>query len=243
MYNPPLQAVLFDLDGTLIDTAADMAHALNRLLAEEGRPPLAYELIRSEVSHGARALVALAFDEREDSDRFERLRRRFLDIYMDNLHVDTALFPDMDHVLNILEAGNVPWGIVTNKPSWLTLPLLESMQLKRRAATIVCADTAGASKPDARPILDACREADLEPQHCIYVGDDQRDVEAAHNAGMSCIALRYGYIRRGQNPDGWGADMVMDTSAELLHWIKQQVKLDNHFRSPAVHGNKPIHEH
>ncbi len=227
MYKPPLQAVLFDLDGTLIDTAADMAHALSRLCAEQGQPPLEYDLIRSEVSHGARAMITLAFDEPEDSDRFEQLRQRFLDIYRDNLHVDTTLFPDMDRVLSILETGNIPWGIVTNKPSWLTLPLLTSMQLKHRAATVVCADTAGAAKPDARPILNACNEVGVAPQHGIYVGDDQRDVEAAHNAGMSCIALRCGYIRRGQNPDEWGADRVMDTLTGLLHWLEQQVKLNN----------------
>ncbi len=227
MYKPPLQAVLFDLDGTLIDTARDMARALNRLLTEENQPPLEYDLIRSEVSHGARAMITLGFDEPEDSNRFEQLRQRFLAVYMDALHVDTALFPEMASILNILETHNILWGIVTNKPSWLTLPLLDSMCLKHRAASVVCADTAGAAKPDARPILDACRETGVTPQHCIYVGDDQRDVEAAHNAGMSCIAVRYGYIRRGCNPDEWNASKVVDTTTELLHWVEQQVKINN----------------
>ncbi len=217
-----LQAVLFDLDGTLIDTAKDMARALNQLRDEEGLPPLEYDLIRSEVSHGARAMINIGFDEEEGSERFEQLRQRFLDIYKADIHNETTLFPKMDEILDTLEDNNILWGIVTNKPSWLTLPLLESIQLKDRAATIVCADTAGVSKPDKKPMLDACTEAGVEANSCMYVGDDERDVQAAHNAGMPCIALRCGYIRRGQNPDNWGAELVMDTTDELLDWVNQQ---------------------
>lgn len=219
-----VDAVFFDLDGTLVDTAKDMARVLNKLRVEEGLSPLDYDLIRSEVSHGARALVLLAFDTAEGSEDFERLRQRFLDMYLDEIHVDTTLFPEMDRILDTLESHCLPWGVVTNKPSWLTLPLMESMQLKDRATTIICADTAGASKPDPKPVLDACTEAGVQPALSMYVGDDQRDVVAAHNAGMPCIALRCGYIRRGHNPDDWGAEMVMDTTADLLHWVEQQVK-------------------
>ena len=218
-----LDAVFFDLDGTLIDTARDMARALNQLLEEEGQSPLDYDLIRSEVSHGARALIVLGFDDPEGSENFERLRQRFLDIYLQDIHVETELFPRMDEILDTLESSNVPWGVVTNKPSWLTLPLMASMQLRSRAATIICADTAGVSKPDPKPILDACHEAQVKPERCMYVGDDERDVIAAHRAGMPSIALRCGYIRQGQNPADWNADMVMDTTTELLNWIEQQV--------------------
>ncbi len=218
-----IKAIFFDLDGTLIDTAKDMARAFNQLLAEESRPALHYDLIRSEASHGARALLALAFDEAENSDRFARLQQRFLDIYQNNLHVETTLFPDMDKILTILEAHNVPWGIVTNKPSRFTLPLLESLQLRGRAAAIVCADTAGVSKPDPKPMFDACTQAGVEPRDAVYIGDDQRDVESAHNAGMPCIAMRCGYIRRGQNPDSWGADHIMDTVSDLKVWINRQL--------------------
>ena len=219
-----VDAVFFDLDGTLIDTARDMARILNRLRVEEGLPPLDYDLIRSEVSHGARALVMLAFDDPEGSENFDRLRQRFLDMYLDEIHVDTSLFPQMDIILDTLETHRVPWGVVTNKPSWLTLPLMESMQLKDRASPISCADTAGASKPDPKPVLDACNEAGVQPSQSMYVGDDQRDVVAAHNAGMPCIALRCGYIRRGHDPDEWGAELVMDTTTELLQWVEQQVQ-------------------
>ena len=219
-----VDAVFFDLDGTLMDTARDMARILNRLREEEGLQPLDYDLIRSEVSHGARALIVLAFDDPEGSDNFNRLRQRFLDLYLDEIHVDTTLFPNMDTILDTLETHQVPWGVVTNKPSWLTLPLMESMQLTSRASTIICADTAGASKPDPKPVLDACKAAGVQPSQSMYVGDDQRDVVAAHNAGMPCIALRCGYIRRGHDPDAWGADMVMETTTELLQWVEQQVK-------------------
>ena len=220
-----LEAVLFDLDGTLIDTAKDMARSLNKLLDEEGQPPLDYDLIRSEVSHGARAMIILAFDEPEDSDRFENLRQRFLDIYIKNIHVETTLFPEMANILQTLESADIPWGIVTNKPSWLTLPLLESMQLKERATTIVCADTAGVSKPDPKPMLDACEEARVKPENVMYIGDDERDVQAAHNAGMPCIAMRCGYIRQGQDPNNWGAEFVFDTTNELHNWIKSSIEM------------------
>lgn len=226
-----LQAVFFDLDGTLIDTARDMARALNRLRHEEGHPPLDYELIRSEVSHGARALINIGFDEAEDTPRFEQLRQRFLDIYQADIHHETTLFPRMEEILEALESQHILWGIITNKPSWLTLPLLESMQLKERAASIICADTAGVSKPDKKPMLDACAEAGVDAGNCMYIGDDERDVQAAHNAGMPCIALRCGYIRRGQNPDNWGADIVMDSTDELLHWVMQQTAC------PATHSH------
>ena len=219
-----IKAVLFDLDGTLLDTAKDMARALNRLLKEEGKHPMDYELIRSEVSHGARAMIHLICNEDESSARFQNLRQRYLDIYQANLAVATTLFPDMDETLQLLESRNIPWGVVTNKPSRMTLPLLEQLHLSKRAATVVCADTAGVSKPDPKPLLDACTEIDIEPGHCIYIGDDERDVQAAHAAGMPCVALRYGYIRAGQNPDDWNADIVLDTTQGLRIWLEKNTE-------------------
>ncbi len=216
------KAVFFDLDGTLLDTAKDMARSLNRLLKEEGKLPLDYKLIRSEVSHGARAMIHLICNEEATSKRFESLRQRFLDIYMANIAIETTLFPEMDAILDRLEADNIPWGIITNKPSRFTLPLLKALKLFDRAATVICADTAGVSKPDPKPILDACAAVNVQPADAIYIGDDERDVQAAHNAGMPCIALRCGYIRRGHNPDDWGADMVLDTMQGLKHWLEEK---------------------
>ena len=140
-------------------------------------------------------------------------------LYQANLSVDTVLFPEMDSILDHLDENNIPWGIVTNKPSMLTVPLLQSMRLHDRAATIICADQVGAAKPDPLPILEACKKIDVEPANAVYVGDDERDVQAAHAAGMPCIALRCGYIRQGQNPDDWGADTVLDTTHGLKVWL------------------------
>lgn len=217
-------AVLFDFDGTLADTATDMGRALNRLLAEHGRPPLEQALIRSEVSHGGRALVALAFAEREGGQQFERLRQRFLDIYAADMCTSTTLFAGMDAVLAELEARHIPWGVVTNKPSRFTLPVLECLRLHERVAVVVCADTAGAAKPDPKPLLDACAALRVRPERCVYIGDDRRDVAAAHGAGMACVAWRCGYIRRGEDPDDWGADVVVDTAAGLSRWLAGQIK-------------------
>lgn len=216
-------AVLFDLDGTLLDTAKDMARSLNRLLREENKQPMDYDIIRSEVSHGARAMIHLICNESESSERFQELRQRYLDIYLANVAVDTDFFPEMDVILDELDEKNVPWGIVTNKPSWLTEPLLKSMRLMDRAGTVICADKAGASKPDPKPLLDACKELGVEPAECLYIGDDERDVIAAHAAGMPCVILRCGYIRRGHNPDDWGADIVIDTTTGLRVWLSGQL--------------------
>jgi len=215
------KAVFFDLDGTLLDTARDMARSLNRLLKEEGRKPLDYELIRSEVSHGARAMIHLICSEEESSERFQTLRQRFLDIYLANIAVETRLFDQMDAVLEILESNNIPWGIVTNKPSTYTLPLLQSLRLKDRAAAVVCADTAGQPKPHPKPLLDACETVGVEPGEAIYIGDDERDVQAARAAGMRCIILRCGYIRRGHDPKDWKPDIVLDTTHGLRTWMEK----------------------
>lgn len=212
-------AVLFDLDGTLLDTARDMARSLNRLLKETGKHPLDYNLIRSEISHGARAMIHLICNEEESSARFQQLREHYMDIYQANLAVETVLFPEMETILSHLEENNIPWGIVTNKPSKLTVPLLESMRLYERAATVVCADTVGVPKPDPKPLLEACKAIGVEPSDAIYIGDDERDVQAAHAAGMPCVILRCGYIRQGQNPDDWGADTVLDTTQGLRVWL------------------------
>ncbi|TNF93660.1 MAG: HAD family hydrolase [Gammaproteobacteria bacterium] len=191
-----IEAVFFDLDGTLLDTARDMAGALNRLLVEQGQPPLDYDLIRSEVSHGARAMIHLGFDvEDEDSDRFQQLRQRFLDIYQDNIANETTLFPHMDTILELLETQRIPWGVVTNKPSWLTLPLLEQLLLAKRAATIICADTAGVSKPNAKPVMDACEAVDVDPARAIYVGDDERDVMQPACPALRCVAVISAVVR------------------------------------------------
>ena len=178
------RAVLFDLDGTLLDTAPDMAAALNTLRREEGLEPLAFADIRPLVSNGSTGLLRLSFPQVAGAS-FEALRERFLDIYRASLAAGTQLFAGMQAVLERLEANHIPWGIVTNKPGWLTEPLLEKLSLRQRAGVVVSGDTLLARKPDPAPLLHAATELGLSPAECIYIGDAERDVLAARAANTS----------------------------------------------------------
>jgi len=216
-----IRAVFFDLDGTLLDTAPDMGGALNTLLAEEGRPPLPPERIRPAVSHGATALVRLAFGlGPEHGERFERLRQRFLALYRRRLARETRPFPGMEAALRALEEAGVYWGVVTNKPARFTEPLLEALGLAQRAACIVSGDTAPARKPDPRPLLHACGVTGVLPEECVYVGDARRDVEAAHAAGMPALVALFGYLDGADDPAAWGAEALVDSPAALVDWVR-----------------------
>lgn len=214
----PLRAVLFDLDGTLLDTAPDMVGALNALRLEHGRPALPYEDVRILVSHGGGRLVKLGFPD-ADAATFEHLLRRFLDGYRANLSVHTRLFDGMAAVLDELTRRGMPLGIVTNKPAWLTDPLLEQLGLARRFACVVSGDTVSARKPDAMPMLHAAKVADVRPEQCLYVGDAERDVAAAHAAGMPALVATYGYLEPGENWRAWGGDGFIERPAQLLEWL------------------------
>jgi 2-phosphoglycolate phosphatase len=216
-----IQAVLFDLDGTLADTAPDLAHALNAVLEEQGRDPLPYEHIRSHVSQGGAALVRLGFGADLGRGRFEALRARFLEHYQSRLCVGTRLFPGMAQVLESIERQGLAWGVVTNKPTWLTDPLITALDLTRRAGCIVCGDTTEQKKPHPRPLLHACQCLGLAPARCLYVGDDPRDVQAGKAAGMSTLVARYGYIHAGTDPAQWDADGCIDTALDLLAWLRR----------------------
>ncbi len=214
-----IQAVLFDLDGTLADTAPDLARALNALLREQGRAPLAFDHIRARVSQGGAALVRLGFGAELDRERFEALRARFLEHYRSGLCVATRLFPGMAQVLETIERRGLAWGVVTNKPAWLTAPLIQALDLTRRAGCIVCGDTTERKKPSPLPLLHACRCLGLAPARCLYVGDDPRDIEAGRAAGMTTLAVRYGYIHPTSDPAEWGADGLIGHARELLDWL------------------------
>ena len=209
-------SVLFDLDGTLVDTAPDMARALNRLLAEEGRQALEYPLIRPQVSNGARGLLKLGFELDIDHRDFDRLRERFLSLYASALADESRLFEGMDTVLARLEQADIPWGIVTNKPSWLTLPLLTELGILERAQCVVSGDTCTHAKPHPMPLLHAASNLGLDAVTCLYVGDAQRDVEAARAAGMPVMVAIYGYLEPGSLPDQWGADALLAQPTDLL---------------------------
>lgn len=211
------RAVLFDLDGTLLDTAPDMASALNRLRLQEQLAPLELATVRPHVSNGARAMVRLGFGVDQGEAGFDALRQRFLLCYEQGLCIDTRPFPGIEAVLDALERSGVPWGVVTNKPGWLTVPLLESLQLAHRAAVVVSGDTTPQRKPEPEPLLHACRTLELRPGDCTYVGDSARDMEAALRAGMKALAATFGYIPAGDDPSGWGAHALVGSPDQILH--------------------------
>ncbi|MFZ5756700.1 MAG: phosphoglycolate phosphatase [Pseudomonadota bacterium] len=208
-------AVLFDLDGTLLDTAPDFIVVLNAMLTDRGRAPLPAADIRAVVSNGARALVALAFGGQPGEAEFDALNVELRERYARHLAVHTHLFPGLDTVLRILEKRGVPWGIVTNKPSIYTLPLLDALDLRRRCASVVCPDQVTHTKPHPEPMLKACAEMGIEPARCVYVGDHERDIAAGRNAGMQTIVAGWGYIGEHERPRDWQPDFIVDSVQAL----------------------------
>ena len=219
-----IRTVLFDLDGTLADTAPDLAHTLNTLLAEEGRATLAYETIRPEVSHGAGALVRLGFGD-VAGEEFERLRSRFLALYAENLVRETRLFPGMDELLSELKRRGLNWGIVTNKSAFLTEPLVTQLGLPWPPASIVSGDSTNNRKPHPEPMLLACTQAGSEPAQCLYVGDAERDIEAGRRAGMRTLVALFGYISKEERPERWGADGLIRAPREILDWLGTDTRM------------------
>ena len=214
-----IRTVLFDLDGTLLDTAPDLADALNAVLSENHRPPLPFEEIRGVVSHGAMALIRLGFALEESHPDFQPLRLRLLALYRANIARKTRPFPGMGELLEQLERRGCRWGVVTNKPGWLTEPLLRDLGLFERAACIVCGDTLQTRKPHPAPLLHACKQIGSSPEHCVYVGDAERDVEAGRKAGMRTLVALFGYFQAHDQPQEWLADDMIRSPRELLDWL------------------------
>jgi N-acetyl-D-muramate 6-phosphate phosphatase len=209
-------AVLFDLDGTLADTAPDLAAALNAILLEDGHAALPYAMIRPWVSWGAVHLIRLGYGEALDALRMTELRGRFLSCYETGLCRESRLFAGVPEALAALEAAGVPWGIVTNKPGWLTDPLVAALGLSERAGTVISGDTLAFAKPHPMPLLHAARELGVPPGRCVYVGDNIRDIEAGRAAGMYTIAATWGYIPTDDDPANWQADRLMHTPEALM---------------------------
>lgn len=211
-------ALLLDLDGTLLDTAPDMGGALNRLLEENGLAPLPASAIRPVVSHGSARLVSLGFPT-ATGDEYERLRLRFLDIYALNLADHTRLFPGAEALLAELERLGLPWGIVTNKPGWLTDPLLQALDLDGRAACVVSGDTLPERKPHPLPLLHAASVIGIAPGRCVYAGDAERDIQAGRAAGMTTVVASYGYISAEDDPRSWQPAGMVTEPLQLLDWM------------------------
>lgn len=211
--------VLFDLDGTLADTAPDLHAACNRLLTSLQRPPIAFEAFRPAVSHGTRAMLEVALGVTPDDPDFQRLQRAFLDLYQAHIAVHTRLFEGMESLLDELRKRTIAWGIVTNKPAYLTDPLMRELGLHRQASAIVSGDTTAHAKPHPEPILHACRLSGVTPAETLYVGDAARDIEAGHNAGVRTLIALFGYLSADDKPDEWPADGRIEHPMELLAWL------------------------
>ncbi|HBZ29649.1 MAG TPA: phosphoglycolate phosphatase [Nitrosomonas nitrosa] len=214
-----IEAILFDFDGTIADTAPDLGYALNRQLIARGFSPLPIEQIRTQASAGSRGLLNLGFNLKPGDSEYETMRDEFLRFYAERLCHETRLFPGIVAVLDRLEVDHLPWGIVTNKPARFTRPLTHALGLEQRAACIISGDETTNTKPHPEPLLTACRHINVSPQNCIYVGDDIRDVKASLAAGIKPIVARYGYLGNDAPPESWGADHIIDRPEELLNYL------------------------
>jgi len=213
-----IKGVLFDLDGTLLDTALDMTEALNALRAQEGLGALSNETVRCQVSHGGHALVRLGFGTLPPDDH-EAMRMRLLDIYRRQLAKHTQLFEGGDEMLTELERRGLAWGIVTNKPGWLTDPLLVEVNLHKRARAVVSGDTLAQRKPHPLPLLHAAAAMGVDPTHCVYVGDAERDMQAAQAAGMYALVAGFGYLGDDDRADTWFSHGWLHTPLDLITWL------------------------
>ena len=214
-----MKHILFDLDGTLVDTAPDLANSLNAVRQEKGLKRLSLSTIRPTVSLGGNAMIKLAFGLEEKDEGFEEIREAFLQHYYDNIVNESTMFENMETVLKHIEDNKFQWGIVTNKSEWLTKPLVIEMGLDKRAACIVCGDTTKHRKPHPAPLIHACKKMNVEPEDTIYIGDAERDIEAGRRAGTKTIAALYGYIEADNNPELWQADHYVNTPIEIIDAI------------------------
>jgi 2-phosphoglycolate phosphatase len=211
-----VRAVLFDLDGTLIDSAPDLAGAANDMRIARGLTALPLAHLRPMVGAGARGMIGRAFDVTPQDDAFAALREEFLQRYEARMTAETHIFAPVAEVLDRLDAQGMVWGIVTNKATRLSEPLTRALGLLQRAAVLVCGDTMPHAKPHPAPLLEAARRLRLPPADCIYVGDDLRDVQAGRAAGMPTVAVRWGYLGADEPIAEWGADHIVQSAADLL---------------------------
>lgn len=216
--------VLFDFDGTLADTAFDLAQAANRLREHRNLAPLPYEELRPYASQGARGLLRAALNLRPEDEGYEKVREEFLEDYAERMYDNTRLFDGVLELLDKIQQNQQGWGIVTNKTEILTWPMVRHLQLEESCRVVVCGDTTPHSKPHPLPLLHAAEQANMPPQACIYIGDDERDIIAGKAAGMATVAAAYGYCAP-QAPMQWGADSIVERSTDLWpvieNWLER----------------------
>lgn len=213
-----IAAVLFDLDGTFADTAPDLGAAVNRMRADRGLAPVPLSETRRVTSLGARGLLGAGFGIGPDHPDYPAMREEFLDLYRRNLCIHSTPFPGMAELVDRLETAGLRWGIVTNKSEQLALPLLQQLGYSKRAGCIIGGDTTAHMKPHPAPLLAGAAAIGVPPSRCAYVGDDERDIIAGRAAGMTTIAVRFGYLN-GSKPEDWGADHVVNASLEIYDLV------------------------
>lgn len=214
-----IRAVLFDLDGTLVDTAPDLGYALNLQRARHGLPPLADDIIRPQASHGARGLLQAGFDLLPDNPRFAHMRDEFLQLYAANICRHSQPFPGILDLLAELESRQIKWGVVTNKPACFTEPLMSILDLAERAACIISGDTCPHPKPHPAPMLAAADLCNAAPAQCLYLGDAERDIQAANAAAMPALVAAWGYLDATDAPHTWGAHAQIRHPIETLDFL------------------------
>jgi phosphoglycolate phosphatase len=214
-----IKAVLFDLDGTLVDTASDLGYALNLQRARHGLPPLDEAVIRPQASHGARGLLGIGFGLKPDEPRFARMREEFLQLYADNICRQSRPFPGILELLAGIEARRLKWGVVTNKPARFTEPLMSILDLAERAACIVSGDTCPQAKPHPAPMLAAAELCGALPGECLYLGDAERDIQAARAAAMPALVAAWGYLDATDEPHTWGAHAEIRHPSDTLNYL------------------------
>lgn len=215
-----IRAVLFDLDGTLIDSAPDLGAAVNRMRVKRGLSEMSDAELRPYASHGARGLVGAGFSVTPDHPEYPSLRDEFLAAYATALCVRTTIFPEVPALLDALDAARLPWGIVTNKASRFTWPLLDTLRLRGRTPCVICGDSAARAKPFPDPLFAAAALLNLPAEQCLYVGDAERDIQAGIAAGMPTVVARYGYILHTEHPEQWAADGHVESPLALMAWLR-----------------------
>lgn len=217
-----LDCVLFDLDGTLVDTAPDLVACLNKALAAHGFPEIGHDDVRPMISHGAMAMINHVAGNADEALK-SRMLDFMLECYQNNIAEHSRFFAGIAEALQTIESMGLKWGVVTNKKQRFTVPLMEAFNLSARAACIVSGDTTANSKPHPEPMLAACKQAGVNPENCVYIGDASHDIAAGRNANMKTLAALYGYLKQGDQPETWGADALIERPEQLLHWIKSSI--------------------
>ena len=214
-----LDCVLFDLDGTLVDTAPDLIACLNQALSLKGYAHVHDADIKPMISLGAMAMVKQAVSDADEVQQ-SQLLDLMLECYQNNIAHHSRFYSGISETLDIIESAGLKWGVVTNKRERFTLPLMEALNLNQRAACVISGDTTSNSKPHPEPMLAACEQAKVKPENCVYIGDAAHDITAGKNANMKTLAAVYGYLKEGDQPEEWGADALIETPQQLQQWIR-----------------------